>query len=106
MRIRYGSGMSLFTWGETFTAQVTPAQPGADGAFVRVTGVGNLSTVLLQTSRLHTLTQLLFTDVAALLDSGTSHAKPRWPNDVGATGARVPPTASQPTSKPPPSRTG
>jgi len=106
MRIRYGSGMSLFTWGETFTAQVTPAQPGPDGAFVRVTGVGNLSTVLLQTSRLYTLTQRLFTDVAALLDSGTSHAKPRWPNDVGATGARVPPTASQPTSKPPPSRTG
>lgn len=106
MRIRFGSGISLFTWGETFTAQVTPVQSDADGAFVRVTGVGNVSTLLLQASRLSSLTQRLFTDIATLLDSGTSQAKPRWPEIVGSTDAPAPATASPSTSKPPHRWTG
>jgi uncharacterized protein DUF3592 len=76
MRIWFGSGMSLFTRGETFTAQVTPAQSGADGALVRVTGVGNVSAVLFQASRLNTQTQRLFTDLAALLDSAPAKPNP------------------------------
>lgn len=77
MRIQFGSGTSLFTRGDTFTAQVTPDQSGEDGAYVSVAGLGNVPMVLMQASRLNNQTQRLFTHIAALLDSGTSQAKPR-----------------------------
>ncbi|HZM80866.1 MAG TPA: DUF3592 domain-containing protein [Candidatus Limnocylindrales bacterium] len=79
MRIRFHTRANIFTWGETFTAQVT-ATPS--GATVQVTGVGNVSTVLWQTWRLNTLTQRLLADITAVLSANTSPAQPH-PHPTG-----------------------
>ena len=73
MRIRFSSRTNVFTWGETFAAQVRPAQTGA---VVRVTGAGNVPTVLWQTWRLKILVQRLLVDTEVLLTADTSQAGP------------------------------
>jgi len=74
MRIRFTSPINVFTWGETFTAQVRPAPPGA---VVHVTGAGHIPTVLWQTWRLRTLVDRLFADITTVLDATNDQAAPR-----------------------------
>ena len=80
MRMRFQTGTNVFTWGETFTAPVTPTPSGAT---VSVTGAGKIPTVLWQTWRLNTLTQRLLADIAAQLGPTTTQAIPDFTQPNG-----------------------
>lgn len=60
----FSSGMSLFTYGENFTAQVTPAQGGST---LRVSGVGKIGGQLQQSTRTNKLLDGIFADVTNTL---------------------------------------
>ncbi len=60
----FTSGMSEFTWGEKFIAQVVPSEGGAT---VKVSGVGKIGGQLLQHYRNAKLMNLLLDDVVDLL---------------------------------------
>ena len=60
----FSSGASAFTWGENFTAQVTPSEGGAT---IRVHAVGKVGGQIQHSSRSSKLTNQLFDDMVARL---------------------------------------
>ncbi|WP_072690809.1 hypothetical protein [Rhodococcus marinonascens] len=64
MSCTFTSGMSAFTWGEKFSAQVVPVEGGAT---IKVSGVGKIGAQIQQNARTSKLTNQLFSDVTAAL---------------------------------------
>lgn len=60
----FSSGVSAFTWGEQFTAQVVPADGGAT---IRITSVGKVGAQVMQSARSSKLMGQLLDDVTATL---------------------------------------
>jgi hypothetical protein len=61
MSVTFSSGASAFTWGENLSAQVVPAEGGAN---VRLQGVGKVGGQIQQSTRLNKLVQQLFEGVS------------------------------------------
>lgn len=64
MTVTFSSGISAFTWGENFSAQVVP---GEGGSMLKVSGVGKVGGQMMQQSRNSKLINQLFDDVVHLL---------------------------------------
>lgn len=64
LTVTFSSGASAFTWGENFSAQVVPAEGGAN---VRVTAVGKVGGQVQQNARINKLADRLFSDYTGRL---------------------------------------
>lgn len=61
---QFSSGLSAFTWGENFTAQVVPSEGGST---LRISGVGKVGAQIMQSARTAKLVGQLLDDVTATL---------------------------------------
>jgi carbon monoxide dehydrogenase subunit G len=68
LSIVFSSGMSAFTWGENFSAQVRP-QDG--GSILEISGVGKVGGQVQQSTRTNKLINQIFSEVIAKLKSSS-----------------------------------
>jgi hypothetical protein len=69
MTVTFSAGASLFTWGENFTAQVTPSDGGST---VHVNATGKVGGQIQQAARIGKLVNQLFDELSAALRSETN----------------------------------